>query len=260
MIGQTISHNKILEKLGEARFHQRHYEEAKRYLDLYLSLLPDHMTPYCMMAWTFILWTGDTQKARTALDEMPEKIDDASYVEWFIVELYERRYQAALDRLGRIPGELFEDYGTVTPWALNTGMVYRLMGEEERATAAFDSARVLLEREVKERPDDFRIRGPLGMAYAGLGRKDEAIREGLKGVEMLPTSADALVGPDRLIDLAAIYTMVGEYEAALDQIEHLLSVPCRFSVQLLRLDPQWGPLRDHPRFQRLLEEFSNTDS
>jgi serine/threonine-protein kinase len=51
--------------------------------------------------------------------------------------------------------------------------------------------------------------------------------------------------------------MVGEYDAALDQIEHLLSVPTGFSVPLVRLDPRWDPLRDHPRYQELLQRYGS---
>jgi hypothetical protein len=50
--------------------------------------------------------------------------------------------------------------------------------------------------------------------------------------------------------------MVGEFDAAIDQLEFLLSIPGRMSVPLLRLDPAWEPLREHPRFKRLLEEGS----
>ncbi len=60
-------------------------------------------------------------------------------------------------------------------------------------------------------------------------------------------------GPEMTANLAVIYVMVGEQNAALDQIEYLLSIPSILSVPLLRIDPQWDPLRNHPRFQKLLE-------
>jgi hypothetical protein len=62
------------------------------------------------------------------------------------------------------------------------------------------------------------------------------------------------------LNLARIYTVVGEYEEAIDRLEYLLSVPGGgdfiwdfISVAQLRLDPQWNPLRDHKKFQRLLK-------
>ena len=93
----------------------------------------------------------------------------------------------------------------------------------------------------------------LGIAYAGLGRKQEAIRQGEVAVDLLPTSKDAMRGPYRLMDLAQIYTMVGDYDRAVKWLEYLLSIPSRLSKVLLRIDPTWDPLRNHPRFQKLVE-------
>ena len=80
-----------------------------------------------------------------------------------------------------------------------------------------------------------------------------AIREGLLAVEQYPISSDAFIGPRFLDHLAKIYVMTGEYEAALDSIEYLLSIPSDLSVALLRLGPQWDALREHPRFKALVE-------
>jgi len=80
------------------------------------------------------------------------------------------------------------------------------------------------------------------------------MREAREAVRMMPISRDAVVGHERVIDLAEIYMMCGEYEAAIDQIEILLSVPSAMSAGILRVDPIWDPIRDHPRFQRLLRE------
>jgi len=93
---------------------------------------------------------------------------------------------------------------------------------------------------------------PLALAYAGLGRKVDAIRLGRQGAELVPVSRDALAGPLMLFALAEIYVLAGEYEAALDQLEYLLSIPSVVSVALLRLDPLYAPLRGNPRFERLV--------
>jgi hypothetical protein len=66
-------------------------------------------------------------------------------------------------------------------------------------------------------------------------------------------SKEAWRGAYRVEDLARIYVMTGEYDAAVDQLEFLLSRPGNLSASLLRLDPTWTPLREHPRFQKLLE-------
>ncbi|UCG58909.1 MAG: hypothetical protein JSU70_05225 [Phycisphaerales bacterium] len=71
-------------------------------------------------------------------------------------------------------------------------------------------------------------------------------------------SKDAMRGPYRVEDLARICVMVGEHDAAIDQLEFLLSIPGPLWIPLLRLDPAWDPLRNHPRFKKLVGEGSIT--
>ena len=97
----------------------------------------------------------------------------------------------------------------------------------------------------------------LGITYAGLGRKEEAIREGKKALELRQVflaREDSLGGGRAgwVKDLAVIYTMVGEQDAAVDLLEYLLSIPSLVTIPVLRLDPTWPPLRNHPRFKKLL--------
>ena len=73
-------------------------------------------------------------------------------------------------------------------------------------------------------------------------------------MELLPVSNDAYFGPNRVWDLAQIYASVGELDAAMDQIDYALSIPGEGSVAML-LAPPWDPLRDHPRFQEILEKY-----
>ena len=130
------------------------------------------------------------------------------------------------------------------------------MSEWKRAEAACSSAVELLEREIGAMPHDYRLFSAIGHAFALLDRKEEAVRAGEHAAELMPTAKDALVGPNLAIELAKIHTRIGETEKALDLIEELLSIPCDLSAGLLRLDPVWDPLRDHPRFQALLEEHA----
>jgi len=125
--------------------------------------------------------------------------------------------------------------------------------------ARYDSARVYYERIVRSNPQSAYVclyHGSLGLAYAGLGRKSEAIREGEEAVRMMPLSKDALIGEQLLRYLAEIYMMCGEYEAAIDRLETLMSVPGYMSAAILRIDPLWDPIRSNPRFRRLVEANS----
>jgi len=92
----------------------------------------------------------------------------------------------------------------------------------------------------------------LGIAYAGLGRKEEAINEGLKAVELLPVSKDAVYGVGHLHDLAIIYTMVGEYDLAISQLDQLLSLPSWITLVWLGWDIRLAPLKSHPGYKELL--------
>jgi serine/threonine protein kinase/tetratricopeptide (TPR) repeat protein len=247
----------LIRNIAETYALLRRYPEAERYFDRSISQAPDQGAAYSEKAEVYWLWEGNIRKARATLEGMPQKYDPNYYFgRWFQQELFERNYQAALDLLASTPVESFQSQFGFMPKAQLAGGVYLLMGEPERASASYDSARILLEKEVKERPEDHRIRSSLGIVYAGLGRKEEAIREGKLGVELMPVSKDAYIGLYRVEDLAFIYLLVGESDLALERLEYLLSIPCKLSVPLLRLDPRWDSLRDHTRFQELLEKYS----
>jgi hypothetical protein len=98
----------------------------------------------------------------------------------------------------------------------------------------------------------------LRLVNAFLGRKVEAIREGNQAVSIYPVSKDALAGPDYVSDLARIYVIAGEYESAIDKLDYLMSIPAgdAVSVNSLKKDPTWDPLRDLPRFKQLIEKYS----
>jgi len=240
-------------ELGYTYMTLRRYQEAERYFDRSISLAPDQTVAYLFKADNYRL-QGSLEKARATLEEMPKKTDLESirdwHIYWFWQELYERNYQAALELLSSDFVESYEGQK-----AQLAGPIYQSMKEPELAQKSFDSARILLEMEVREHPDAPLAHSRLGIVYAGLGRKEEAIHEGKLAVELYPVSKDAYWGPGYVVSLAQIYVMVGEYEEALDKIEYLLSIPSyTLSVPLLRLDPVWDPLREHPRFKRLLEE------
>jgi tetratricopeptide (TPR) repeat protein len=170
--------------------------------------------------------------------------------------MFERDYAAAQNRLASVPVELIELPDASLTKEQLAGHLYGLMGEPGRARVSFESAREVLEREVAERPGDGRVHSSLGLVYAALGQREDAIREAKLAVEMIPVSVDGLLGPKQVYDLACTYGFLGEYDAALDQIEHVLSIPAMMSASFLRIDPGWDPLRDNSRFQRILDKYS----
>ena len=117
-----------------------------------------------------------------------------------------------------------------------------------------------LEREREKRPEDHRVRASLGIANAYSGNKDEALNEAKAVEKIIPISKDALTGPHRAIDISRIFAITGELELALDKLEHLMSIPCALSAPLLKIDPAFNNLRDHPRFKRLLSKESLSEN
>jgi hypothetical protein len=85
-----------------------------------------------------------------------------------------------------------------------------------------------------------------------LGRKGDALREAARAAEILPVSRDGNDGADLQEDYAFVETLVGESDSAVKRLAFLLTIPSDVSVNLLRYDPTWDPLRGNPGFQRLV--------
>ncbi len=235
----------------------RNYPEALRYYNRSISLAPDNMPDtYVNKATLYMSWEGSTQKARAVAEEALKNIrspEESSIVDLLItLDEYEGKYQKALDRLS-LKSEDIDDQLYFIPRAILYARIYGYMNENEMAKKYYDEGRNILEAKIQQQPDDARFHSALGIAYAGLGRREDAIREGKIGVDLLPMTKEAIRGTYRVGDLAQIYVMVGEFDLAIDQIELLLSRPGVLSIPLLRLDPVWAPLREHPRFKKLLE-------
>jgi TolB-like protein/Tfp pilus assembly protein PilF/predicted Ser/Thr protein kinase len=249
-----------LTEVGHTYRWMRNYEAAIQYYDRSIALSPDQIASYVFRIFCYWEGWGDLERARASLEAMPVRNNLLTNLVWSLQEVREGNYQAALNRINSAPFEIFEAMAFVYAKPQLAGFMYLRMGETERAQRAFESARVLLDGELAKRPGDARIHSSLGLVYAALGQSEKAIEEGLLAVEMDPVSGDALSGPCRVQDLAQIYTFVGDQEAALEQIEYLLSIPSGMSVPLLRIAPEWDLLRDNPKFQRLLEEYSRPGS
>jgi serine/threonine-protein kinase len=246
--------------LAQTHWLLRDYPEAERHCDRALALAPDWMELYADKGWLHVLWQGNTSKARAALEEAADRgldiVDDpyAGHL-WVALDTWDGQYEAAVARLSSSSSKAFSTGNDYVPKALLAAHIYDLMRAPELARQHYDSAAAFLEARIQEAPEDSRLYGALGTAYAGLGRVEDAIRAGERGVDLLPVRKDAWHGLYRVEELARIFTMVGRHDAAIDRIEFLLSAPGTMSVARLRLDPTWDPLRDHPRFQALLERY-----
>ncbi len=241
--------------LGETHTLLRNYAEAEHDFDRAISLSPDIPSYYHYKAWLYLLWEGSIEKAREvqkAAQNVVAEEELRNFVWWVMLDVFDRKYQEALDRLTSGSPEVFQTTLYFIPRVLLYAQIYGFMSQPAFERAYYDSARIFLETKLRELPEDARVHSSLGIAYAGLGRVEDAIREGKLAVELLPVSKDAWVGAHRVEDLARIYVMVEEYDAAIEQLEYLLSIPGLISIPLIRVDPWWHPLWQHPRFLKLL--------
>jgi len=250
------SHQKAFE-IGQSYLFMRNYTESERYFNRAISLSPDFTRPYAWKMRLYLDWEGSTEKALKVIEEAPQtvRLSEEGYfvLTSVLVYIFDGNYQRALNRLSLESYDVINTHTCFVPKALLYAQIYGLMNQSELEQEHYDSARSFLEAKVQEWPEDARIHSSLGIAYAGLGRKEEAIREGKMAVELLPVTKDAWRGTYFVEDLARIYVMVGEYDTVIGQLELLLSIPGEISIPLLRLDPIWDPLRDNPRFQKMLK-------
>jgi TolB-like protein/Tfp pilus assembly protein PilF len=252
----------VAKDLNDTTLAMRLYSDAERWIDLQIALAPDDRTAYISKAWLQVTWTGSTERAREVLDDAlgDEAAVDTNFGSTLTsrirLNMFDAKYQAALDLLSLETSGVFMDNQYVfVPTEAVRAEVHGLMGRPELERQGYESARATLEAMLDDRPDDARLHGALGIAFAGLGRKEDAVRAAKRGVELLPVSKEAWRGVYRVQDLARVYAMVGEHDLAIDRLVYLLSVPGELSPHLLRLDPTWHSLHDQPRFRELVEEI-----
>ena len=232
----------------------RRYEEAERAFDRVLAWAPDNDIALIDKSRLMLSWKGDDGLARTILRNLPARIDPSGTLTLnkHILDLMKLYPREAVAALAPSSIEFFTARQGVLPRALIEAMVAAADGDSARALAKYEEARARLEAELKKKPaHEFRYHIALGRALAGLRRNADALREARTGVELLPISKDAIDGPSVLEELAAVYAATGDTDAAIREIEYLLSTPGYLSPALLRIDPKWLPLHGDPRFRRL---------
>jgi serine/threonine protein kinase/tetratricopeptide (TPR) repeat protein len=252
------------DNLGNTYIALRRYDEAEKYIDRAMSLAPGTKGAYYSKAIIAILRDGDRELAKSYLQEMDdhtppgEQCPPFAHIEPSIFRIARDSQSDRDDRTMRcIPSSALDSAVVMTMQAGRSVENNKM----QEAVALLDSARVVLERSLQVREWFVEVNySALSFVYAYLGRKEDAIRAAEWAVQLLPISKDAFQGPDYVQRLAEIYAIVGEYEAAIDQLEILFSVPSRISVHSLRLDPMWDPLRYNPRFQQLLDKYSGSGS
>jgi serine/threonine-protein kinase len=220
-----------------------------------IALSPNSSWPYIFKAFGYWSWKGPCKESQDALKHIGNTHEWYLFSWWF-QETGEGDYQAAL----QLMSDTSIIWGTNNKmWAIPRTMfnafIYDYLDEQELALVNYKAAMEILEKKVADIPNDPRYHSSLGIAYAGLGKKEEAIKEGLKAEALLPISRDAMYGLGILQDLAIIYTMVGELDLAIAQLDQLLSIPSWITPVWLGWEIRFAPLKSHPWYKRLLANY-----
>ena len=228
------------------------------------ALVPNSVGARMQAAYIDFLWRGSTAALEAFLHSTAPNVDPDGAVtaaRWD-VWMIKRDFAAAEAVMQTSPLSEFSYLnGHQTPKAYFVGCAALAAGDTSRAQTAFESALPSFEEAVRQAPQSATRHANLGLLYAFMGRKDDAVREGRRATELRPESQDALDGTLMSSYLALIYTRVGERAQALQLIERLLTTPgasdsVHYSVTLqdLRHRWEWDPLRDDVRFQQLIAQ------
>lgn len=237
-------------ELANTLLTMRRFAEAVRAADRAIAIAPDFARAYQLKAAALVRSNGDGAAALRVIQQAAAPAEGLRLLRFELL-LLTRDFDAALRELSSWPDGVLREQDNVFTRALFEGRVHLLRGDRGRARAAYQTALSAL----SGLPSDRNAHIALAEAHAGSGNRAEALRHGRAAVDLLPVSRDAWVGPQALQTMAEVQTMVGDFDAAIDQIEMLLRSQyiSPLTVSLLRIDPRWDPLRKHPRFQRLLQ-------
>jgi TolB-like protein/Tfp pilus assembly protein PilF len=252
----------ILQQLALSYLSQHRYQDAIRIDDRTLTIVPGDPLTRISRAEVILAWKGDIKPYQailaTLVAEDPRIAPDVDYPDY---ALCERTAAAAARALANYPRDgMTTEYGVNCPHAYWEGVVARWQGDSAKAQAAFMAARSEVEKILAEQPDFAAAISLLGVIDAGLGRKEQALQEGRRACELLPTSKDAISGMGLAINLAQIYTWTGEKDRAIEQIAAVERAPNALSYGLLKLHPYWDPLRGDPRFEKIIASLAPKDN
>jgi TolB-like protein len=208
-----------------------------------------------LLGFSHFSGTGDGSLLQKAMAEVPADFDPGGTVTQFRynANMYLHDFDAAEKVLDRSLLTIFEDpWGPPVTKSFLQGRVAAARGDSARAKLLFEAALPHAENEVKEHPETASRHAHLGIVYADLGRKEDALREGRRALELLPESKDAYYGLDITNMFALICARLGDGDLAIPLIERLLRTPRGVVLQDLRSSSDWDPLRNDPRFQKIL--------
>jgi TolB-like protein/Flp pilus assembly protein TadD len=251
--------NNLLSETAISYDDLRRYADEEAVLDRALAIEPNSAETRIRRAEVEFDWKADTQPWHQLIDEIRAK-DPAAIQkiaeDWLMCALAEREATAAGNALAAL-GQNSVGNATVrfSPHFMQ-GLIARMTKDDAKAQSAFTAAHAEQEKLVRARPDDAGALSVLGLIDAALGRKDEALREGRRAVELLPVEKDARDGPSMIVCLARIAAWVGDNDLACEQLARACRLPHGGSYGELKLMPWWDPLRGDPCFEKIVASLA----
>ncbi|PYL07024.1 MAG: hypothetical protein DME33_11855, partial [Verrucomicrobia bacterium] len=233
----------------------------KLVLDRVLAIVPNDAATKAESAVVELNWHADARRLHQIIDSIRatnpaamSKIADA----WLICALAERDADAAknaLIALGENRPHLTTDNVPLTRLFLE-GVIARMTKDDAKVRSAFIAARAEQEKTVQAQPNYGPALCVLGLIDAGLGHKEEALREGRRAVELLPVEKDSINGPAMMKYLAVIAAWVGDKDFACEQLAIAIRYPNSPSYGQLKLLALWDPLRGDPCFEKIVASLA----
>ncbi|PYI80629.1 MAG: hypothetical protein DMF05_05810 [Verrucomicrobia bacterium] len=252
-----------LQQLAISYQYLRRYPEEAAVLDRALTIVPNDIAAKDFRALVDFYWKAETRPLHELIDSIlagsPGAISDVAE-EWFQCALAERdptTAERALVALGDAP--FWIDNAVSLSHSFGEGLLARMMKDEAKAHAAFSKARLEQEKIVQAHPDYGPPLCVLGLIDAALGRKEGALREGRRAIELLPVEKDSIEGSQMLVYFAMIAAWAGEKDTALQYLAANAQSPGGWYVATygaLKLLPFWDPLRGDPRFEKIVASLA----
>ena len=249
----------ILNQTAQSCDHLRLYAKEQAVLDRLLTIEPNDADTKVWRAFTEFDWKADTRSLHQSIDEIREKSPAALQKvsdSWFYCALAERDAGAAVNAITALgTNRVGNDVAKYSPRFLE-GLIARMTKDDAKARTAFTAARAEQEKQVQAHPDDAGALSVLGLIDAALGRKEEALREGRRAIELLPVEKDRLNGGRIIVYLAMIAAWIDDKELACQQLSTAVGYPTSPTYGQLKLLPTWDPLRGDPCFEKIVASLA----
>src|SRR5262249_3588407 len=237
---------------------QRYADEAA-ILERALSIKPDDLDTKIARALMEVDWKADTQPLHRLIYEIrvksPADVENVTD-SWLICALAERDAAAARNALDASGENPLSDDVIQFSRPFMEGVIARMTNDTEQARVAFTAARTAQEKAIQAQPNYGPPLCVLGLIDAALGRKEDALREGQRAVELVPLEKDAINGPRMIAQLAMIAAWAGDKDLACEQLAMAIRPPAPVTYGQLKLLPFWDPLRGDPRFEKIVASLA----